>query len=84
MSKYFSIPHDNVLGLPVPKTITPTGDYHFSHDKLSFWAQVDQGSRQVVVLVFNPDSDPIYAIDGEWRQQLESCTGGCSSTSGHH
>ena len=87
MSKYFSIPHDDLISAPPPTLVTPTGDYHFAHDRLLFWGQADQGSRQVVVLSFEPqgdDTDPstYIALDGSWSSQLDSCVGGCDGGSG--
>ena len=82
MSKYFSIPHDALIGQPPPTQVTPTGDYHFAHSRLRFWAQADQGSRQVVAMLFDPGDEIVYAVDGPWRQQLESCSGGCDGGSG--
>jgi len=82
MSKFFAVPNDSLINLPPPTVVTPTGDYHFAYDALLFWGQADQGSRQIVVMSFkDPDGEgtkDYIALDGEWRQQLESCVGGCN------
>ncbi len=78
MNRYFAIPHALLVTVPPLLPVLPTGDYNFAHDRLRFWAKVQKDNQDSVLMLFEKDDNPVYAIEGPWISQLESCIGGCT------